>query len=119
MIRLEVAVLPEADAWTATLMEEFDRYSGTLVHRDGMRYRCPITNVMISEAEMGKIREEVLNNAIANHDSLAFHILTLANSAAAEERHLPCDIAVRLGWGISATRRALGLPASDDLDPMT
>lgn len=109
---------PEPVSWIASLLDEFDRYSETLIAPDGTRYRCPITNKTISSGEREQIRDEVIANATADRDSLAFHILALATYPPPARSHrAPCDIAVRLGWGASATRRALGLPASDDFDP--
>jgi hypothetical protein len=103
-------------SWTTHLLAEFDRYVATLTVREGAGYKCVITGSAISDSELVQIRDEVIANATTHSASLAYRMLLESGPNAHRSDPCPtCDAAVRLAWGASATRRALGLPASHDI----
>jgi hypothetical protein len=106
------------ESWTNHLLDEFDRYIVTLMVCDGTRYRCTITGKTISAREFMQIRDEVITNATTDATSLAYHMLLESGSNEHTDDPCPtCDAAIRLAWGVSPTRRSLGLPVSSDLEP--
>jgi hypothetical protein len=105
-----------AESWTSQLRYEFDRYVATLLVRDGARYRSSATGMTISAGELDQIRTEVIANATTDATSLAYHMLLESGPSAHVSDPCPtCDAAVRFAWGASTMRRALGLPASNDI----
>lgn len=105
-----------AELLTSHLFDEFDRYVAMVTARDGTRYRCAITGKTISGGELAQIRDEVMANATTDPTSLAYHMLMKSGPHAHASDPCPtCDAAIRLAWGVSATRRALGLPASSNI----
>jgi hypothetical protein len=104
------------EAWTPQLRYEFDRYVATLLVPEGTRYRYPGTGNTISASELDQIRVDVIANATTDATSLAYQMLLESGLSAHLSDPCPtCDAAVRFAWGASATRRALGLPASNDI----
>jgi hypothetical protein len=103
-------------SWSTHLVDEFNRYAATLIVPEGPRYRCPITGKTISDRELAQIRDEVVANATTDPTSLAYHLLLESGADVHGSDPCPtCDAVVRLAWGASATRRALGLPPSRDI----
>jgi hypothetical protein len=103
------------ESWTGHIHKEFDRYVTALFERDGNRYRCGTTNRVITHAEFTQIRQEIIANATADTQSLAFQMLLQSGHNPSTVPCPTCDAAVRLAWGASATRRLLGLPATSQL----
>ena len=104
------------ESWTPQIRYEFDRYVAKLMVPEGARYRCSVTGMTISVSELDQIRAEVIANATTDVASLAYHMLLESGPSAHHSDPCPtCDAAVRFAWGASATRRALGLPASNDI----
>jgi hypothetical protein len=104
------------ESWTAHIHGELDRYIAALFEQDGTRYRCGITDRTISKGEFLQIRNEVIANATTDSTSLAYQMLVRSGpNMHSTVPCLTCDAAVRLAWGASATRRLLGLPATNDV----
>lgn len=104
------------ESWIVHLLDEFDRYAASMISVEGDGYRCKSTGEAISRRQLEQVRGEVMANAVDDPDSLAYHVLL----ASGVNNHLTdpcptCDAAIRLAWGASRTRRAVGLPASDDI----
>ena len=104
------------ESWTRHLLQEFERYFVTFVVGDGTRYRCTTTGRSISTSQFAQIRAEVIATATTDTASLAYQMLRQSRpNAHASEPCPTCDAAIRLAWGVSKTRRMLGLPASGDI----
>jgi hypothetical protein len=105
-----------AQSWTPQLLDELDRYVAMFFVRDATRYRCVINSRPMSDEDLAQIRVEVLANATTDRTSLAYQMLMESGPSGHGSDPCPtCDATIRLAWGASATRRTLGLPASNDL----
>jgi hypothetical protein len=108
------------ESWTKQLLDEFAWYVAPLVAREGSRYRCTSTGTMVTEREFTQIRDEVITSATTDTTSLAYQMLLKSGTMVHTASPCPtCDAAIRLAWGTSPTRRALGLPPGTDLEPVT
>lgn len=108
------------ESWTKHLLAEFAGYVEPLVAHEGSRYRCTITGTIITERELDQIRDEVIAIATTDPTSLAYQMLLKSGTNMHSSTPCPtCDAAIRLAWGTSPIRRALGLPPGTDLEPVT
>jgi len=106
----------QPESWSSHLSDEFDRLIENMLTERGTRELRSSARRLISAEELETIRKEILAIATTDHTSLAYQVLLRSGTRAHMTDPCPtCDAAIRLAWGASKARRALGLPAVDSV----
>ena len=106
------------ESWFSHLSDEFDRLIENMLTERGTRELRTSARRVVSVEELATLRRDVIAIATTDHTSLAYQVLLRSGTKAHITDPCPtCDAAIRLAWGASKARRALGLPAVDTGPP--